>query len=421
MTDDAGLRIAVVGAGVSGLVAAWLLSRRHRVTLFEAEDRIGGHTHTHRVEDPAGPIDVDTGFIVFNHENYPLFSRLLDRLGIDSQPTAMSFSVSDARSGIEWAGSPSLDSVFGQRRNLASPAFWGMLRDILRFGREAPAVLDDPDDTRSVADFARERGYGQAFVEHYLLPLGASLWSCPDRRFAGFPIRFVVEFLHHHRMLGLGGRPQWRSIPGGSRRYVDALLADFPGRVHAATPVHAITRSSENVRVTSAAGDETFDEIVLACHADQALALLGDDATQLERELLAAFPYQTNTAILHTDTRVLPREPRCRAAWNHRVGADSGHVSISYDMNILQRLPARETWCVTLNNDGGIDPARIHARMRYAHPLYTPQRGAAQARHAEVTRANRTSYCGAWWGYGFHEDGVRSAVAVAAAFGVDGP
>ena len=236
MNDDPPLRVAVVGAGVSGLVAAWLLSRRHEVTLFEAEGRIGGHTHTHRVDDPAGPIEVDTGFIVFNHDNYPLFSRLLDRLGVDSQPTSMSFSVSDAHSGLEWAGSPSLNSVFGQRRNLARPAFWGMLRDILRFGREAPAVLDDPDDDRSVADFAHERCYGQAFVEHYLLPLGASLWSCPDRRFAGFPIRFVVEFLHHHRMLGLGGRPQWRSIPGGSRRYVDALLADFPGRVRAATP-----------------------------------------------------------------------------------------------------------------------------------------------------------------------------------------
>lgn len=414
-------RVAIVGGGVSGLACAWLLDTRHDVTLFEAEPRLGGHTHTHAVDDPAGPLAVDTGFIVFNEDNYPLFSRLLGHLGIDSQPTSMSFSVCDGRSGLEWAGSPSLNTVFGQRRNLLSPRFWGMLRDIVRFGREAPAVLATADDDRTVADFARERGYGRAFVEHYLLPLGASLWSCPDRRFAAFPIRFVVEFLQHHRMLGLGGRPQWRTVAGGSHRYVDALRARLGATVRPATPVRAVRRAPGDVRVQTDDDDAAFDEIVFACHADQALALLGDDATATERALLGAFPYQANAAVLHTDERVLPRQRRCWAAWNHRVGDDADEVSISYNMNILQRLPASRTWCVTLNGEDRIDPARIAARMRYDHPLYTPQRGAAQARHDEVIRSRRTSFCGAYWGYGFHEDGVRSAARVAAAFGADGP
>ena len=415
------LRVAIVGGGISGLVCAYLLDSRYEVTLFEASERLGGHTHTQAVPDPNGRIPVDTGFIVFNEENYPLFSRLLARLGIDSQATAMSFSVSDARSGLEWAGSPSLNTVFGQRRNLVSPRFWGMLRDIMRFGREAPAVLAESDDRRCVADFTREHGYGQAFVEHYLLPLGASLWSCPERRFAQFPIRFVVEFLQHHRMLGLGGRPQWRSIPGGSRRYIEALCTHLRARVHTATPVRAIRRRAEGVQLVTATDTPCFDEAILACHADTALGLLGDAASATERELLAAFPYQPNEAILHNDERVLPRTRRCWAAWNHAIGAAPGQVSISYNMNILQRLPAATTWCVTLNDDRRIAPERIVSRTRYDHPLYTADRGIAQARHGELIRANRTSYCGAYWGYGFHEDGVRSAVRVANAFGVPGP
>ncbi len=421
MTPTKRQRVAVVGGGVSGLVCAWLLDAGHDVTLYEADTRIGGHTHTHEVDDPNGPLAVDSGFIVYNEHNYPLFSRLLERLGIASQPTSMSFSVSDRRSGLEWAGSPSLNTVFGQRRNLASPHFWGMLRDIVRFGREAPAVLRDPDDSRTVAEFARERGYGHAFVEHYLLPLGASLWSCPDRRFAGFPIRFVAEFLQHHRMLGLGGRPQWRTVTGGSCRYVDALLARLAATVHAGTPVRAVRRTARGVNVVTDAVDAAYDEVVLACHADQALALLGEEATATEHEVLGAFPYQPNDAVLHSDVRVLPRTRRCWAAWNHRVAGDDGQVAISYNMNILQRLPARETWCVTLNDDGRIDPDRVVARTRYDHPLYTPARATAQGRHGELLRAHRTSFCGAYWGYGFHEDGVRSAARVAAAFGEHGP
>ena len=419
--NDAQRGIAVIGGGVSGLVAAWLLAPSQEVTLFERDERLGGHTHTHTVDDPAGPTAIDSGFIVFNRENYPLFSRLLDHLGIDTQPTSMSFSVTDARSGLEWAGSPSLNTVFGQRRNLVRPAFWAMLRDIRRFGRDASRVLSDRDDSRSVASFVRERGYSAAFVEHYLLPLGASLWSCPRARFADFPVRFVVEFLANHRMLGIGGRPRWESVRGGSRRYVDALLARFAGRIRRSTPVRSVVRDRDWVEVVTDAGRERFSEVVLACHADQALVLLGNGATAAEREILGSFPYQSNTAVLHTDTRVLPRQQRCWAAWNHRVEDAADRVAVTYNMNILQRLATRETWCVTLNDDDAVDPDRIAARLRYEHPIYTRDRARAQARHGELMRSHRTSYCGAYWGYGFHEDGVRSATAVASAFGVEAP
>lgn len=422
-TDDRGRpRIAVVGAGVSGLVAAWLLQDRFAVTLYEAEDRPGGHTNTCTVDDPAGPIPVDTGFIIYNEKNYPLFSRLLDEFGVAWQPTDMSFSVRDDRSGLEWTGCNSPNAIFGQRRNLVKPAFWRMLADILRFGREAPRVLETVGDERSVHEFAREHGYGEWFIDAYLLPMGASLWSCPMERFADFPIRFVVEFMQQHALLQMAGRPQWRTIRGGSRSYVDALLARFEGTLRLSSPIERARREGDSVILTVNGVDEVHDEVVFACHSDQALALLAD-ADDDERRVLGAFPYQENEAILHCDTGMLPRARRCWAAWNHRrrTDHDGERVAVTYDMNILQRLPAQRTWCVTLNDDADIDPALVERRIRYAHPLYTSERSAAQGRHAEMTRRRRSSFCGAYWGYGFHEDGVRSAVAVANAFGVDWP
>lgn len=415
-------RVAVIGAGVSGLVAAWLLQDRHEVTLYEAEDRPGGHTHTCSVDDPNGRIPVDTGFIIFNEANYPLFSRLLAELGVASQPTDMSFSVRDDRRGLEWTGSNSPNAVFGQRRNLLKPAFWRMLADILRFGREATRVLDGGGDDRTVRQFARENGYGEWFVEAYLLPMGASLWSCPTERFADFPIRFVVEFMQHHALLRMAGRPQWRTIRGGSRTYVDALLARFGGTLRLSCPVERVCRDAASVTVTADGTEQTHDEVVFACHADQVLALLAD-ADPDERAVLGAFPYQANEAILHCDPGVLPRRRRCWAAWNHRrrTDDDGERVAVTYNMNILQRLPAQRTWCVTLNDDADIDPALVARRIPYAHPLYTRERSTAQSRHTEMTRRRRSSFCGAYWGYGFHEDGVRSALVVANAFGVDWP
>jgi len=328
-TDPSGRpRIAVIGAGVSGLVAAWLLQGRHMVTLYEAEDRPGGHTHTCTVDDPAGRIPVDTGFIIYNERNYPLFSRLLAGMSVETQPTTMGFSVRDDRRGLEWTGCNSPNAVFGQRRNLVKPGFWRMLADILRFGREAPAVLETDDDTRTVREFARDHGYGEWFVEAYLLPMGASLWSCPMERFADFPVRFVVEFMQHHALLRMAGRPEWRTIAGGSRTYVDALLERFEGMLRLACPIERVRRDADAVTVTAAGREETHDEVVFACHADQVLALLAD-ADADERAVLGAFPYQVNEAVLHSDTRVLPLRRRCWAAWNHRRRADDTGERVS--------------------------------------------------------------------------------------------
>ncbi|MEF8793090.1 NAD(P)/FAD-dependent oxidoreductase [Thiohalorhabdus sp.] len=413
-----GQRIAVVGAGVSGLVAADRLSRHHQVTLFEAESRPGGHTHTVTVDAAEGPHRVDTGFIVFNPANYPRFTALLDELGIGSRPSEMSFSVRCDRTGVEWAGADSLNRVFGQRRNLVRPGFYRLLADLVRFAPAARAVAAEPDDHRTVGQFVAENRFGRSFVDHYLLPLGAALWSCPTGRFAEFPIRFVAEFLANHGMLEpLGARPQWRTVVGGSDRYVDALLARFPGGLRLGTPIRRVHRSEQEVVVARQdGGSECFDEVVLACHADQALGLL-DRPTETEQKVLGAFPYEANEAVLHTDTSVLPRAQRTWAAWNYRrpaVGEDG--VSVTYNMNILQGLAAREVYCVTLNEGGEVTSDRIIARMTYHHPLFTSERARAQARHPDLLRAHRTSFCGAYWGYGFHEDGVRSALAVADAF-----
>jgi len=411
-------RIAVIGGGIAGLTSAYLLSRRHRVTLFEAADTVGGHAHTIEVDDPDGRIALDTGFLVFNPVHYPRFTRLLGDLGIASQPTDMSFSVRDDHDRIEWTGTRSLNRVFGQRRNLVRPRFWRMLADIVRFTREAPQVIADPNDDRSVVQFAADHGYGHSFVEHYLLPMGASLWSCPQRRFGDFPIRFVAEFMQHHDLLRIGRRPTWHTITGGSRHYVDALQGRIAGTVELGRPVLGIQRSRDGVVVETADEQRAFDEAVCAVHADDALALLGDDADAEEREVLGAFPYATNDAVVHDDVRVLPRRPRCWAAWNHRRGSDAdAPVSVTYYLNRLQRLSARRHWCVTLNPDDHVDASRIIARIPYRHPLFTTARDGAQAHHGALIRRRGLSYCGAYWGFGFHEDGVRSACAVAAAFG----
>jgi len=418
MASPAPRRIAVVGAGVAGLVAGYILARRHEVTLFEAGERAGGHAHTISVDDPAGPLALDTGFLVFNPSHYPLFSRLLDQLGVTSQYTEMSFSVRDDRSGLEWAGSPSLNSVFGQRRNLVRPSFWRMLADIVAFGRDGRRIATDPEEDRDVATFATDRGYSRAFVERYLLPLGASLWSCPENAFARFPIRFVAQFLHHHHMLDLTGRPPWRSIPGGSRRYVEALCQRSAAHLRLNAPVHGVARRSDGVDITTADATQRYDDVVLAVHADQALELLGEDVDATEREILAAFPYQVNDAVVHCDARVLPRQRRCWAAWNHWRPADErAGISVTYNLNRLQRLDAQHTWCVTLNAGAAVDPDRIVARLRYHHPMFTQDRDRAQARHGELIRRGGVSFCGAYWGFGFHEDGVHSACAVAEAFG----
>ena len=413
------MNIAVIGSGVAGLTAAYRLSERHDVTLFEAADYPGGHVNTIKVQLAGERHAIDTGFIVFNDRTYPNFIRLLDELGVASQPTDMSFSVRCDRSNLEYNGS-SLNGVFAQRWNLLRPSFHRMLRDIFRFNRETPDLTLPPDDETTVGEFLRAGRYSREFAEHYLLPMGSAVWSCPRGMFEQCPIRFIFEFYRHHGLLSLHDRPQWRVIQGGSRTYVDALLARFRGRMILNSPITKVRREPEGTGVQVVPRDGTtqrFDHVVVACHADQALRMLADPSP-IETELLSAFPYERNLAVLHTDESVLPRSRRAWACWNYRLPTKTGggvlgdRATVTYDMNLLQGISSQHTFCVTLNDDASIDPAKVLRHIEYHHPLFSTRKASAQARHAEVLNIRNTSFCGAYWGSGFHEDGVVSAQRV---------
>jgi uncharacterized protein len=418
------VRIAVVGAGVSGLVAAHLLHPEHEIVVYEASARAGGHANTVRVDTPLGSHHVDTGFIVFNDRNYPNFTRLLDSLGVATQPTHMSFSVKGEDEDFEYSGTPR--GLFCQRRNLLSPRFQRMILDLLRFNRELRALLAQPDATagESLGEFLARRRFSRTFVERLIVPQVSAVWSADPRQLHSFPIRFMAEFFANHGMLGFRDRPRWSTVTGGSARYVDALIAPFRERVRLRTPVRSIARGEDRVEVTSARADgapatESYDHVVIATHSDQALALLRDPSAQ-ERRLLAAICYQSNEAVLHTDSTLLPRRRAARAAWNFHLLREPKPLStVTYYMNHLQRLRADRDFCVTLNRTEAIDPAKIIATIPYAHPAYTPASVAAQSEHARISGlAGRTHYCGAYWGWGFHEDGVLSALRACAPFGV---
>jgi predicted NAD/FAD-binding protein len=408
------MRIAVVGGGVSGLVAAHLLHPEHDVTVFEAGAYAGGHTNTITVETDAGPLAVDTGFIVFNDRNYPRFEALLAELGVAAQPSDMSFGVSDG--DFEYA-STSPNGLFAKRSHLVSPSFQRMIADVPRFQRRARELLSSTEEP-TLREWLATLGVSDAFVERVIVPQAAAVWSADPEQMWTFPARFLVEFFDNHGMLGLTGRPRWRTVAGGSARYVEALTAPFADRIRLATPVRAIERFEDRVEVTPAGGEpEVFDEVVIAAHADQALGMLAD-ATAAEHEILGAFPYQANEAVLHTDRGLLPRRRRAWASWNYHLLEDaSGPATVTYHMNRLQSLDAELEYCVTLNRTGAIDPARIIRTIAYEHPVYTVAGQAAQRRYEEIGGRNRTHYCGAYWGWGFHEDGVASADRAVAAIG----
>lgn len=413
------MRIAIVGSGVSGLVVAWLLHTRHEVTLFEAADRIGGHVHTHEVEVGGQRLAIDSGFIVFNDRNYPGFTRLLERLGVATQASSMSFSVQEEASGLEWNGSD-LNRLFAQRKNLLRPSFWRMVREIVRFNREARELLAAPaGDEPTLAEWLAQRRFARELIDHYVVPMAASLWSTPAAQIGAFPARPFARFFDHHGMLQVEGRPRWRVIAGGSQRYVEKLVAPLRERVRLGCPVESVRRRVDGVELSSRAGRERFDHVVLALHADQALRALAD-ATPAEHEVLSALPYKENVAQLHHDARVLPRTRRAWASWNYFVPRTPREkVTITYGMNELQSLPTREPCLVTLNRADAIDPALVRSTMTYHHPVYTRAGFAAQARWSEISGVAGTHYCGAYWGYGFHEDGVQSALRVARAFGAE--
>ncbi|MBV6416322.1 MAG: hypothetical protein CMLOHMNK_00864 [Steroidobacteraceae bacterium] len=414
------MRIAVIGSGIAGLASSWLLARAHDVTLFEANDYLGGHTQTHDIELQGHRYAVDSGFIVYNRAHYPLLARLFDELGVASQPTTMSFSVRNEATGLEY-NAASLKTLYCQRRNLLSWRFHGMARDILRFYREARELLQAGDDTTTLGEYLAGHGYGVAFRDEHLVPMASALWSSPSKQILEFPARYLVAFLANHNMLQVCGRPEWRVVRGGSASYVRALRRDWRVRERLSASVYGVTRDASGVEICSAMGRERFDQVVLACHSDQALAML-TDASDAERAVLGAIPYQANDVVLHTDARLLPRDPGAWAAWNASVPRDPAEAcTVSYCMNLLQGIETREPFVVTLNPVAAIDPARILRRMRYCHPRYTHAAVAAQRRRPEIQGANRTWFAGAYWGFGFHEDGIRSGVEVAQALGVDWP
>jgi uncharacterized protein len=408
------MKIAVIGGGISGLTAAYRLGRKHGVVLFEANEYVGGHTNTVDVELDGEHHAIDTGFMVFNDRTYPNFVAMLDALGVSSRPTSMSFSLRCDRTGLEYNGS-SLSGVFTQRRNLLRLRYWRMLSDVLRFNRESPArvLADHSTAETTVGEFLEGGGYSREFAEHYLLPMGSAIWSCPIGLFKEFPVRFVVEFFQNHGLLELRGRPTWRVIDGGARTYVNAMIERFRGEVRAGTPIVRVARRSDRVLVTARDGQTLeCDHVVFACHSNQALAVLAD-ASPIERVVLQAFPYQRSVALLHTETSMLPRNRRAWASWNYRLPPEkSANATVTYCMNILQQIRSRRVFNVTLNSPEPIDQAKVLGRFVYEHPVFTTGRSAAQARHHELINVNRTSFCGAYWRNGFHEDGVASALAV---------
>jgi uncharacterized protein len=404
------MRVAIIGAGVSGLVCAHRLHSEHDVVVFDASDRAGGHANTVRVETEGGVYDLDTGFIVFNDRNYPNFERLLDELDVATQASPMSFGVSDGVD-FEYNGA-SPNGLFASRGQMIKPSFHRMIADLVRFNRDARELLASEDDP-SLREWLAVGGYSRAFVERLIVPQAAAVWSADPAQMWSFPARFLVEFFDNHGMLGFRERPRWRTITGGSRRYVEALTRPWRERLRLSTPVTEITRHPDHVAVSSRECEpERFDVVVIATHSDQALALLADPSER-EREVLLAIPYQSNEAVLHTDRSLLPRRRRAWASWNYHLDEGvPGRCTVTYHMNSLQSLRADREFCVTLNRTAAIDPERIIRTIQYAHPVYTPAGVAAQSRHHEISGRNRTHYCGAYWGWGFHEDGVKSALRV---------
>jgi predicted NAD/FAD-binding protein len=411
------MRIAIIGSGISGLVSAYLLHTEHAVTVFEANDYIGGHTHTVDVKREGKRYSVDTGFIVFNEKTYPNFLKLIKRLDVAYQPSRMTFSFRSEPDDREYSAH-NLNTIFGQRRNLFDPSFYAMVRDILRLKGEFTRLLEEADDEGPLVPYLRSRGYSKRFLDYFLIPMTAAIWSADPVSAEHFPLRTFARFFLNHGILDMMNPLEWKVIAGGSARYVEKLTASFRDRIRLRAPVRSVTRHADHVEVFPVSGlAERFDHVVLACHSDQALAMLADPSPA-EREVLGAIPYQENLAVLHTDTSVLPKRRNLWASWNTMVPRNgTGRAVLTYDMNILQSIRSTEEFLVTLNLPGGIAEQKKIGTYLYHHPQYSLAAPAAQARHSEISGKNRTHYCGAYWGYGFHEDGVKSALAACRYFG----
>jgi predicted NAD/FAD-binding protein len=404
------MKIAIIGSGIAGNTLAHHLYQQHDITVFEANSHIGGHTHTHDILFEGRQYSVDTGFIVFNDRTYPYFIGMLNQIGVQYQPSNMSFSVRCEKTGLEYNGT-SLNSLFAQRSNFLKPAFYGMILDILRFNKEAVALLNT-DDEITLGDYLKQHHYRKAFVDHYIIPMGAAIWSTDAANMLDFPARFLVRFFHHHGFLTVNDRPQWRTITGGSARYTEALTVPFRSKIQLNSPIEQVKRLENQVLVKPKnAAEQSFDYVFFACHSNEALAILGKDATSTEKDILSAIPYQENTVYLHHDSTMLPKRKLAWAAWNYHITkTPTNKVQVTYNMNILQNIQSKEPLLVTLNHTDFINPAKVIKRLKYHHPLYTIAGASAQARHAEISGHHLTGYAGAYWHNGFHEDGVVSAL-----------
>jgi uncharacterized protein len=411
-------KIAVIGTGISGMLASYLLCRKHDITVFEANDYIGGHTNTLKVKSDGGMIPVDTGFIICNDRNYPNFFKLLARLGVERQKTDMGFSVKCQRTGLEYSGS-SLNAMFAQRRNLIRLWFYRLVFNILRFHREAGGLLDRENNDISLIDYLRENHYSEAFIDYYILPMGAAIWSSSIETIEEFPADTFIRFFDNHGLLSLKNRPQWYTIKKGSQEYVKKIIQPFADRIRLNNPVESVRRLEDQVEIKARGCEpERFHKVVIAVHSDQALRMLADPSKE-EKRILGAIPYQQNLTILHTDKSVLPTRPRAWASWNyHILDREQNTVAITYNMNILQRLGTDQVYCVTLNLPKAIDRKRIIRTIKYHHPVFTPEGIKVQKQKGKISGRRNTYYCGAYWGYGFHEDGVNSAFEVCSHFGL---
>ncbi|MBS3954733.1 MAG: FAD-dependent oxidoreductase [Methylomicrobium sp.] len=402
------MKIAIIGSGISGIYAAHYLSQKHQVTLYEANAYAGGHTDTHQIALEGRTYPVDTGFIVFNEHHYHYFCRFLRELGLESQSSDMSFSVTDAKSGLEY-NATTVDKLFCQRRNIVRPRFYRMIADIFRFYREAPQLLESTDDTLALGDYLDANGYSRTFIDDHILPMACALWSGPPSVVRQFPARYLVAFMANHQMLKISDRPEWRTVVGGSSSYVDAFKKRFQGELRLGCPVQSVHRDNQGVSISSLQGTQSYDRVILACHSDQALKLL-TDASDKEREILGGMTYQLNETVLHTDSALMPRHPKAWASWNAlKLDEEQARCTVTYYMNLLQAIDAPEPLLVTLNCTDRIDPAKILVKRTYHHPVYNAASLAAQKRREEINGFNNTYFAGAYWGWGFHEDGARSA------------
>ena len=404
------MKIAIIGSGIAGNTIAYHLYKNHDITLYESNDYIGGHTHTHHIQHEGQHVAVDTGFIVFNDRTYPNFMALLNELKVPWQKSSMSFSVRCEKTGLEYNGT-SLNSLFAQRVNLLRPSFYRMIADILRFNKSALELLGEGDEIK-LGTYLKQGGYSQQFIDQYIVPMGSAIWSTDTQQMLAFPARFFVRFFHNHGMLTVDNRPEWLTITGGSASYVEALTKPFKQSIQLSTPIESVRRLKDAVQLTLKSGEQPrYDYVFFACHSDQALRLLSDPSNE-ESHILSAIAYQQNTVFLHHDISLLPKRKLAWAAWNyHLTTPSSERVAVTYNMNILQGFSFKEPLLVTLNHTRDINPNKIIKRIDYMHPVYTVNGAAAQAKHAVISGVNRTGFAGAYWRNGFHEDGVVSALA----------